>query len=305
MLRGALRSSLLTLSSLAASSPIEAITATFILVTLTYFQLLQAIKGSDFFNFPESTPAPRPVHLVRLSHPPQLDDSPYLLPSPPSPLFNSFTNSNTWAPLSISEFRGVVEANAVEGGYVFSSEAGGNEAGEKASVLLVKQMTVVREEGGDASAAWEEWLLHEVGVDVGGQKYTYQDLCFECNTTLVPHPLHPSQSTLTLYLLPPTPDTPTLTYLNHLARIPPFTPAGTNTTFRILPTSSGAWGFLPSFDGTGLFSGLADGSSGRGDYQEEHVMIGFRNVRWFAYAVRAFVMRFVSLAKVCRYERLS
>jgi hydroxymethylglutaryl-CoA reductase (NADPH) len=42
-----LRAALLSLSTAASSSPIEAITATFIIVTLTYFQLLQAIKGSE------------------------------------------------------------------------------------------------------------------------------------------------------------------------------------------------------------------------------------------------------------------
>jgi len=301
MLQSPLRSALLSLSSIASSSPIEAITATFILVTLTYFQLLHAIKGSEFFHVPETSPPPKPMHLVRFAQPAQLDDSPYIFPSPPSTLLNSFSNSNTWAPLPIRDFRKVLEANALEGGYVFGQEEGGNTVGEKASVVLIKQLTVVREDGRgrDRSADWARWLLHDVGVEVGNQKYTYQDLCFQCNTTLSPHPLHSSQSTLTLFLQPPTPDTPTLTYLNHIARLPAFTPPGSNTTFRILPSSGGSWGFLPSFDGAGLFSGLGDGSSGQSEREEEDMLSGLRNVRWFAYAARAFVMRFVALAKVC------
>ncbi len=299
MIRGRLRSALLTLSSVAATSPIEAITATFILVTLTYFQLLHAIKGSEFFHVPETSPPPKPIHLVRLSHPPLVDEAPYILPSPPSPLFNSFSNSNTWRPLPIPEFRKVLEANALEGGYVFPSDAGGNEAGEKASVVLIKQLAVVREDGRDSSSAeWERWLLHDVGVEVGGERYTYQDLCFECNTTLTPHPLHSSQSTLTLYFNPPTPDTPTLTYLNHISRLPAFTPPGSNTTFRILPPAGGSWGILPSIEGAGLFSGLGKASSGYSEREEEDYLSGLKDVRWFAYAVRAFVMRFVTLAKV-------
>ena len=302
MLKGVVRSSIQPLSSLASASPIEVITATFIIITLTYFQLLHAIKGSEFFQVPRTiTPPPRPVHLVRLSHPQHLDDPPYLLPSPPSPLFlNTFSNSNSWAPLSVSEFRHVLEANALEGGYVFSPETGGNTQGDKAAVVLVKQMTLVREEGDASSEQWQHWLLHEAGVEVGGKKFTYQDLCFECNTPLIPHPLHPSQSTLTLFLLPPTPDTPTLTYLNYLSRLPPFT-AESNTTFGLVSSSSRSWGFLPSFDGAGLFTGVGDGAA-QSEREEEDMLSGLRNVRWFAYAARAFVMRFVTLAKVSSYR---
>ena len=298
MLQRPLRSALVSLASLASSSPIEAITATFILITLTYFQLLHAIKGSDFFHLPEPAPPPKPFHLVRLAHPPELNDAPYVLPPPPSPIFNSFSNSKTWAPLPVSDFRKVLEANALEGGYVFPSEVGGNLAGEKASVVLIKQLTVVCDDGWDSLAEWERWLLHDVGVDVGGQKYTYQDLCFWCDTTFSPHPLHSSQSTLTLFLRPPTPDTPTLTYLNHIARLPSFALSGSNATLRIFPSSGGSWGFLPSFDGAGLFLGLGNESSGQSEREEDDMLSGLRNVRWFAYAVRAFVMRFVVLAKV-------
>jgi hydroxymethylglutaryl-CoA reductase (NADPH) len=297
MVRSTVRSALLSLSSFAAASPIEVITATFILVTLIYFQLLHAIKGSEFFQAPATASPPlRPVHLVRLSNPPPLDDSPYALPYPPSTLFNSFSNSNHWSPIPVSEFRKILEANALEGGYTFSPEAGGN--GEKAEVVLVKQITVVREDLEVSPKEWEDWLLHQVGVDVGGQRFTYQDLCYECSTTLTPHPLHPSQSTLTLYLLPPTPETPTLTYLNQLSRLPPFTPLNSNTTFRSVPPSGGSWGFLPSFDGAGLFAGLGDASAGQSEKEEEEMLSGLRNVRWFAYAARAFVMRFYALAKV-------
>jgi hydroxymethylglutaryl-CoA reductase (NADPH) len=314
MLRSAVRSTLLSLSSLAAAAPIEVITATFILVTLTYFQLLQAIKGSEFFQLPATTsvsaPPTRPIHLVRLSNPSAIDESdaesesgsgsgfPYVLPSPSSPLFNSFSNSNQWSPLPVSDFRRILEANALEGGYTFPPEFGGNQQGDKAEIVLVKQITVVREDVEASTKEWEDWVLREVGIELGGQRYTYQDLCYECDTHLAPHPLHPSQSTLTLYLQPPTPETPTLTYLNHLARLPPFTPPGSNTTFRILPAASSSWGFLPSFDGAGLFAGLGDSSAGQNEREEEELLSGLRNVRWFAYAVRAFVMRFYALAKV-------
>lgn len=43
----ALRSTLKAVTRLTASAPIEVITATFIIITLVYFQLLHAIKGSE------------------------------------------------------------------------------------------------------------------------------------------------------------------------------------------------------------------------------------------------------------------
>lgn len=311
MIRSTVRSTLLTLSSLASAAPIEAITATFIIVTLTYFQLLHAIKGSEFFQVPQASiiPTPRPIHLVRLSNPLPLDpDSPSSLggyggsPSPSSPFLASLTRSQKWAPLPVSDFRRILEANALEGGYTFPSELGGNPQGEKASVVMVKQMTVSREDGESGVEEWAKWVLNDVGVDMGGKRYTYQDLCFECHeTSVAPHPLHPSQSILTLYLNPPTPDTPTLTYLNHLTRLPPFV-SSSNTTFRIMPiqttSGSGSWGFLPSFDGAGLFAGLGDATAGQTEREEEELLSGMRNIRWFAYAARAFVMRFYTLAKV-------
>lgn len=309
MIRSTVRSTLVTLSSLASAAPIEAITATFIIVTLTYFQLLHAIKGSEFFQVPQASiaPKPRPVHLVRLSNPPSNSDSALgshygATPSPSSPFLASLTRSEKWAPLPVSDFRRILEANALEGGYTFPPELGGNVEGEKASVVMVKQMTVSREDGESGVEEWAKWVLNDVGVDLGGKKYTFQDLCFECHETAVaPHPLHPSQSILTLYLNPPTPDTPTLTYLHHLTRLPPFV-SSTNTTFRIMPTStggaSGSWGFLPSFDGAGLFAGLGDPTAGQTEREEEELLSGMRNVRWFAYAARAFVMRFYALAKV-------
>ena len=307
----ALRSSLLSLSSLASSSPIETITATFVLVTLIYFQLLHAIKGSEFFHVPSALPAPRPVHLVRMAHPQiQADaDSPYFpLSSSPTPYYapaagvapvGSASLPDRWTPVPPGEFRRILESNALDGGYVFPSERGGNAAGEKAVVVLVKQLTVVRESQTPASTSiqeWEHWIMHDLSVDVGGRRYTYQDLCFDCSsTTLTPHPLHPSQSVLTLYLLPPTPDTPTLTYLNHLTRLPPFL-SSDNATFRLAPAPGSSWGFLPSLDGAGLFTSAGDVT--QSEREEEDLLSGLRNVRWFAYAARAFVMRFYALAKV-------
>lgn len=47
MFRSTVRSTVLAVSSLAASAPIEVITATFIVITLAYFQLLAALKSSE------------------------------------------------------------------------------------------------------------------------------------------------------------------------------------------------------------------------------------------------------------------
>ena len=294
MLRRSVRSVLLPLASLSAAAPIEVITATFIVVTLTYFQLLHAIKGSEFFQDPPlATPPPKPIQLARLSHP---QTPPQHLPSPSSALFFSSHQSNSWQTLPVSEFRRILEANALEGGYVFPPEEGGNTQGETAEVVLVKQLTLIKEDGEDGAGKWVDWVLNGVEVEVGGKKYTYQDLCFQCQPELTPHPLHRSQSTLTLFLRPPTPDTPTLTFLNTLSRIQPFTAPGTNTTFRILQSSTPSWGILPSFDGAGLFAGMGDGS--HSEKEGEDLLSGLRNVRWFAYAARAFVMRFYHLALV-------
>jgi hydroxymethylglutaryl-CoA reductase (NADPH) len=298
MLRTTTRSTLLSLSSFCAAAPIEVITTTFILVTLAYFQLLHAIKGSDFFQLPQALPSPKPVHLVRLSNPPQFDESRYALPSPPSSrLFNSLSHSDNWATLPISEFRRILEANALEGGYVFPAEAGGNSNGEKATVVLLKQLVLVKEDG-DGMDEWMKWLLYETGPDIFGKRTTYQDVCFQCDVSIEPHPLHPAQSTVTLFFNAPTPDTHTLTYMNHLNRLPAFT-SSSNTTFRTLSSSAGSsWGFLPSLDGAGLFAGLGDAGAGQNEREEEDLLSGLRNVRWFAYAGRAFVLRFYNLAKV-------
>ncbi|WWD21871.1 hydroxymethylglutaryl-CoA reductase (NADPH) [Kwoniella shandongensis] len=303
-----LRSTLVSISSLAASAPIEVITTTFILVTLTYFQILHAIKGSEFFEIPSASPPPRPVHLVRLAHPQQLEDAPYILPSSrsASSWVGHTASSNGWSgedwqPVSVGDFRKIVEENALLGEYHFDVEVGGNTNGEKAAVVLVKQI-VVASEGYDQSnltEEWEKWLLNDFAVEVEGRSYSYQELCFDCSTTpkLVAHPLYPSQSTLTLFLQPPTPQTPTLSYLNQLNHLPPFTPTNSNVTIRLLPPSGGgSWGFLPSFDGAGLFSGLGDGLV-QSEKEEQDMLYGLRNVKWFAYAVRAFGMRFWALAK--------
>ncbi|EIW68537.1 hypothetical protein TREMEDRAFT_44404 [Tremella mesenterica DSM 1558] len=295
MVRSALRSTLITLSSLASSAPIEIITATFVLVTLTYFQLLHAIKGSDFIHLPTTSPSPRPIHLIRLSHPPPLEDSPFISPSSTSLLGNNQFTSDDWTPILASSFRRILEANALEGGHVFPSELGGSSQDEKAQVVLIKQINLVREGEGDIEK-WKNWLLNELFVEVGGNKFTYQDLCFQCETNIIQHPLYSSQSTITLYLLPPTPEKPTLTYLNHLNRLPPFSPVGSNVTFRLASVSSSSWTFFPPLDGGGLFTGVGDGSA-QSEKEDEDALVGLRNVRWFAYAARAFFMRFYALAK--------
>lgn len=303
MLRSSVKTAVSSLASLASAAPIEVITATFILVTLTYFQLLHAIKGSEFFQIPVTTAVPaKPVHLVRLAHPEVRGESPYLSPSTPSTgstgYLNNFSNTNSWWPVSPSEFRKVLEQNGLEGGHFYDEKDGGSRIGEKTAVVLVKQMTLIREDGEESVDEWVHWLLHDAGIEVEGKRFTFQDLCFNCNAHFAPHPLHSSQSTLTLVLNPPTPDMPSLTYLHYLSRLPSFTSPSSNTTFRILPTSTSSWGpFLPSFDGAGLFSGVAEGNT-QTEREDEDLLTGLRNVRWFAYAARGFVMRFVTLAKV-------
>lgn len=47
MLRSTVRNAVVAVSSLAAAAPIEVITATFIVITLVYFQLVHAVKGSE------------------------------------------------------------------------------------------------------------------------------------------------------------------------------------------------------------------------------------------------------------------
>ncbi|WWC58957.1 hydroxymethylglutaryl-CoA reductase (NADPH) [Kwoniella dejecticola CBS 10117] len=298
-----LRSTLVSISSLASSAPIEVITTCFILVTLVYFQLLHAIKGSEFFNIQSTSPPPRPVHLVRLSHPPQLAETQYGLPSTSSRIASNFNTATPWSgedwqPVSVGDFRRVLEANAVEGGYVFDEKIGGNKAGEKAAVVLVKQIVVVREDDEDVADQWQDWLLNDFSIEFSGTKYSYRDLCFDRSVkpTLVAHPLHPTQSVLTLFLQAPTPDVPTLPYLNALGKLPSFTPSHSNTTFRILSSSNSNWGFLPSFDGAGLFSNFGDGLN-QSEREDEDALYGLRNVRWFTYAVRALGMRFWNLAK--------
>jgi hypothetical protein len=162
--------------------------------------------------------------------------------------------------------------------------------------VLVKQLNVAFDAGEQAVAQWQDWVLNDVGIDWQGKRYTYQDLCLQCETKLVPSPIHETQSTLTMYLRPPAPDMPTLSYLSHINRLPPFSPAGSNTTFRLLPDASNTWSFLPSLDGAGLFTGIGD--SAQSEKEEQDGLAGLRNVRWFAYAARAFVMRFWTLAKV-------
>ena len=306
MIRSTVRSTIVTLSALASAAPIEAITATFIIVTLTYFQLLHAIKGSEFFQLPQQSTPARPVHLARLSDPAksrlalgqaQGQDT-YNHPSPSGSFLSSLARGEKWAPLPASDFRRILESNALEGGYTFAPAIGGNAAGDKAVVVLVKQLNVAYEEGESAQAvgAWQDWVLNDVGIDWQGKRYTYQDLCLQCDTKLVQSPIHRTQSTLTMYLRAPAPDMPTLSYLNYIGRLPPYSPAGSNTTFRLLPDASNTWSFLPSLDGAGLFTGLGD--SAQSEKEEQDGLAGLRNVRWFAYAARAFVMRFWTLAKV-------
>ncbi|KIS00213.1 hydroxymethylglutaryl-CoA reductase (NADPH) [Cryptococcus deuterogattii 2001/935-1] len=281
-----LRQTLVSLSSLAASAPIEVITTTFIFATLAYFQLLHAIKGSDFFNVPSVSPPSRPAHFVRLAHQPRIEDASYILPSSHGVAGSSWVGDveakHEWTPVSSSDFRKIVEQNAL-GGYTFPVEAGGNTSGEKASVAIIKQVVVTREGAEGPIDEFEQWLLNDLSVEVDGKIYTYRNLCLNTfdRPSFVSHPLYPSQSTLTMFLQPPSPSSPTLTYLNRLNRLPAFTITNSTTAFQLLPPAGANWGFLPSIDGVGLFSKLGEGmTSGQG---ESYPM---QNVRWFAYAAR-------------------
>lgn len=260
----------------------------------------------SFTTLPSPAPPSRPSHLVRLANGAVRDpaNAHYVAHASyvHTPLWAP-ANEN-WAPISTSEFRSALEANALEGGFVFPVEEGGNSQGKKASIVLVKQLTVTREDGDDSAAdAWQNWLLNDVGVTLGDRTWTYADLCYgkNCSSTakLQAHPLHPRQETLTLFLRAPTPDTPSLSYLNRLARLPAFTAEGTNTTLRAsaLNSDTPSWNLLPSID-TGLFSALGEAKAAA----EVEPNPAVRKVRWFAYAARLLIVRFYTLAKVSTAE---
>lgn len=217
-----------------------------------------------------------------------------------TPLFTP-TNDN-WIPLSASDFKAALEANALEGGYIVPADLGGNKKGNKATIVLVKQLTVSREDGDESARdAWREWLLQDVGVTFGDKTFTYSNLCYGANCAssaapkLVAHALHPGQETITLILRAPSPDTPSLSYLNQLARLPSFTAPGTNTTLRVQSSTADetpSWNLLPSLD-TELFAGLDEVQAAA----EAESNPAVRHVRWFAYALRVLVVRFYTLAK--------
>nr|ODO00862.1 hydroxymethylglutaryl-CoA reductase (NADPH) [Cryptococcus depauperatus CBS 7855] len=279
-----LRQILVNLSSLAASAPIEAITTTFILATLAYFQLLHAIKGSQFFAIPSVSEPSRPAHFLRLANPHITPQHHYIRPS--SPTDSSTTTwlavqpTDGWQPVSAVDFRKIVEADAL---------------GERANIALVKQLVVDREDQDDAQAIeqWKEWLLDQVAVEADGRTYTYADLAFSDapSPKLTPHPVHPLRSTLTLYLLPPSRSVPTVPYLHKLARLPPYALPGSNATVSILSPSGASWSFLSLIEGVGLFSKLGEGlEAGEGSH-------AVQNMKWFAYAFRTFFGRVWTLAK--------
>ncbi|CAH7671331.1 3-hydroxy-3-methylglutaryl-coenzyme A reductase [Phakopsora pachyrhizi] len=64
---------LIRFSSFCAINPIEIIIITLILITLAYFQLLHAIKQSDFLNLPSPTQWASHPHPFNISHPGNLD----------------------------------------------------------------------------------------------------------------------------------------------------------------------------------------------------------------------------------------
>ncbi|TXT13281.1 hypothetical protein VHUM_00648 [Vanrija humicola] len=303
MFRSTVRSVLLALSSLSASAPIEVVTATFIVVTLAYFQLLQAIKGSEIFSLPAPAPPARPVHYVRLAEGlagAEAAGSAFAAPHASyAPLLNS--GAGEWLPVHSADFRRAIEANALEGGYVWPKESGGNKKGKSAAIVLVKQLTVVREDkdtDDTARDAWRNWVLNDVGVTLNEKTYTYADLCFDCERSGQPqlenNPVNPNQAVLTLLLRAPAPDTPTLTYLAQLAKLPTFSAPDSNATLRVLPPSSTgpSWQLLPNMESTGLYN-LAEAKANAEDEQNPAV----RKVRWVGYALRSLVFRFYTLAR--------
>ncbi|GMK57694.1 hypothetical protein CspeluHIS016_0405280 [Cutaneotrichosporon spelunceum] len=295
MIRSTVRRALVGLSTICASAPIEVVTATFIIVTLIYFQLLQAIRGSDFFSLPVAAPPAGPVQFVRLADG-DGGRSTYAHTSTWSPV------DENWSPLSAADFQSAIRTNALEGGYVIPKDEGGNNAGESAAIAIVKPFTVLSEEGSSSVAEeWRQWLLKDAAVTVRGKTYTYADLCYGtgCAGAAAPkleaHPLHSDQMTLNLVLRAPAPGTPTMTYLERLARLPTFTAPSSNATVRVVPaaTDPPRWALLPNIDGGGLFSGLAEKRSA----DDANQITVVRNVRWFAHAARALVLRFYTLAK--------
>lgn len=269
-------------------------------------------RAHSFTTVPSPAPQSRPVHFVRLADgirdgTPAADaaaDAAAAAYAAPHASYAhasaAFTPANdNWLPLSVADFKTALEANALEGGYVLPTDKGGNAKGKKAAIVLVKSLTVTREDGDDAARdAWRQWLLHDVGVNFGEKSYTYGDLCFgSAHCADAPqfdvHPLHDDQATLTLFLRAPSHDTPSLTYLSYLARLPAFTAPGTNTTLHIqsIPPT-GSWGLLPSLDSS-FFAGLGEAKAAAEDEQNPAV----RKVRWFAYAARVLFVRFYTLAK--------
>jgi hydroxymethylglutaryl-CoA reductase (NADPH) len=256
----------------------------------------------SFSTLPSPAPPTKPVQLIRFANgaPQAAGGESHVAHASyaHSPLFTP--SNDNWVPLSSAELKNALEANALEGGYVIPPEAGGNNKGNKAEIVLVKQLSVAREDGEEAAAgAWRKWLLEDVSVVSGDKTYTYADLCYgaKCASSAAPkleaHPLHHGQETITLLLRAPSPDTPSLSYLNHISRLPAFTPAGTNTTVRVSANEDVAsWNLLPSLD-TELFAGLGEAK----EAAEHESNTTVRNVRWFAYAARLLVVRFYTLAK--------
>lgn len=246
---------------------------------------------------PTSTRPSRPVNFVRLAD--KSGDAAFAGAGSRASIAHIPAPNENWIPLSASDFRRAVEANALEGGFVLSQDEGGNTAGKRAAIAFVKQLTVSREDGTDADReAWRRWLLNDVTVpSPSGHEVSYADLCFGPKCGDAPkfedHPLNADLSTLTLILRAPTPDSPTLSYLNRLAHLPPVPLPGTNATVSVVPSESGSssWGgFFPNIDGANLFSGLAPAQSADTNY-------ALRKVRWIATAARVLVMRFWTLAK--------
>lgn len=248
----------------------------------------------SFTSLPTSTRPARPVNFVRLAD----NSGDAIAFSSRASVAHIPAPNENWIPLSANDFRRAVEANALEGGYVLPQDEGGNTAGERAVLAFVKQLTVAREDGTDADReAWRQWLLHDVTVPSHGREFSYSDLCFGLNCGDGPsfedHPLNADLSTLTLVLRAPTPDTPTLSYLNRLAHLPASSVPGTNTTVSVVSgeTGSSTWGgIFPNIDGANLFYGLAP-------RETEETNIALRKVRWIATAARVLVMRFWTLAR--------
>jgi len=320
------RSLLRAISSTAASSPIESITLTFTIVTLVYFQLLHAVKDSDFFTLPsnnsrsapstylyhDSRSATTSADLARTSHVADLSST--WSSSHPVPF------DRQWDPVSVDEVdllkkkaiknvivkRFVVESSAVDG----------------------EQDGVLQED--DAEAFWSDAGLKGWQVDVvngissqvlPNGRWSYEDVCVKDSSTSnvtclvgfdsVNDEQHGRRQVVTIFLdADKSPEQDIKLFIDLCMEPPKMTIHSTNTrnaytyaatlpsafesafsaaprsTYSLFPATSSLF-YMP----TDVFARTST-AAGRGGPQED-----VRSIKWIGYAVRALGVRFWLLAK--------